>query len=176
MVETNMRAVILHVRFVFVIAFAATSAVSSAAVAVDLSNPVRNTQRDKESATYSWTGLYVGGHAGYGASLLSGRGPLGSASGVLQGVLAGGQLGYNYQIDTWVLGIEGDLSWSGVKVGAPLPGGGNVSIRDNYFATAAARLGYALNRTLVFAKGGYASTQESWNVSSGGKHPWGKFD
>jgi outer membrane immunogenic protein len=175
MVETNMRAAMPRVQFLFVIALPLTCA-GSLAVAADLSNPLTNRQRDKETAVYSWTGLYVGAHSGYGASLLSGKGPLGSASGVLQGPLAGGQLGYNYQIDKWVLGVEGDISWSGSKADAPLPGGGNVSIKDNYFATAAARVGYALNRTLVFAKGGYLSTQESWNVSSGGKHPWGKFD
>jgi len=146
-----------------------------AAIAADLQSPA-NIRTNNITQPYNWTGFYVGVQAGYGASLLSGHGPLGSASGVLQGPLAGVQLGYNYQIGPWVAGIEGNLAWSGIKVGAPLPGGGHVSIKDNYFATAAARLGYAFNRTLIFAKGGYAATQESWNISSGGAHPWGKFD
>ncbi|MGE5304044.1 MAG: outer membrane protein [Alphaproteobacteria bacterium] len=33
-----------------------------------------------------------------------------------KGLIAGGQIGYNYQINpTWVVGLEGDLQWSGEK-------------------------------------------------------------
>src|SRR5690348_14506137 len=105
---------------VFIIAVLPACSVS-AAFSADLQSSAKNSTNNT-ARPYNWTGLYVGGEAGYGASIMSGKGPLGSASGVLQGALAGGQLGYNYQIDTWVIGVEGDLSWSAIKVGAPLPG------------------------------------------------------
>src|SRR5215475_2677418 len=56
-------------------------------------------------ALYNWTGCYGGGHFG---SLFEQQdwGALGSDSG--PGLVVGGQLGCNYQISTWVFGIQGD--------------------------------------------------------------------
>src|SRR3954468_16487436 len=66
---------------------------------------------------YNWTGFYVGGHFGYGWSTLTGTDPTdGTVSdGKLKGILGGAQLGYNYQIGSIVLGVEGDFSFSDVK-------------------------------------------------------------
>ena len=70
-------------------------------------------------AAYSWTGLYVGGQIGYGfgdntgnvafttPGGMSGNPPLvGDAS----GVIGGAHLGYNLQIDPWVIGVEGTIN------------------------------------------------------------------
>ena len=69
-------------------------------------------------AAYTWTGLYVGGQIGYGfgdntgnvafttPGGMSGASPLvGDAS----GVIGGAHLGYNLQIDPWVIGVEGTV-------------------------------------------------------------------
>src|SRR3954467_4275672 len=96
-------------RHVYVVSTLATLFISPA-FAADLETSANDT-RDKVAQTYRWTGVHLGANSGYGASLISGKGPLGSASGVLQGALAGAKLGYNYQIDTWVIGLEGDLAW-----------------------------------------------------------------
>jgi hypothetical protein len=55
---------------------------------------------------YLWTG--VGVHAGGGWADL-GVGDTGS------GFIGGGQVGYNYQINQWVFGLEADISGSGIK-------------------------------------------------------------
>jgi outer membrane immunogenic protein len=47
---------------------------------------------------YNWTGFYVGAHAGVGWS--DGD----------SGFIGGGQVGFNYQINQWVLGVEGDFA------------------------------------------------------------------
>jgi outer membrane immunogenic protein len=71
---------------------------------------------------YNWTGFYVGVNGGYGfvggtstASISGGllNGATGTGSGNLSGALAGGQLGANYQINSFVIGVEGDFDWSG---------------------------------------------------------------
>ena len=51
---------------------------------------------------YNWTGFYAGAHAGVGWSDGDGSG-----SG---GFVGGGQIGFNYQINQWVLGVEGDFA------------------------------------------------------------------
>src|SRR5260370_22653806 len=71
---------------------------------------------------FSWTGCYVGVHAGAGVLLDQG---FRSGGGVTLdlvadrhgvGGLAGGQIGCNYQTGMLVLGIEGEGFWSGMKV------------------------------------------------------------
>jgi hypothetical protein len=80
---------------------------------------------------YNWTGLYVGAHFGGGLAQTSwtdlspflcsnslgglpcAANEAGSHNAV--GPLGGGQLGYNWQFGRWVLGIEGQYSFAGLK-------------------------------------------------------------
>ena len=70
--------------------------------------------------TVSWTGFYVGGIAGvdYGRSEYIVPG-LAGADIHPSGTLLGGTVGYNYQIDKYVLGIEADDSWTNYRGSAP---------------------------------------------------------
>ena len=82
------------------------------------------------------------------------------------GVVGGGQIGYNWQFaPNWVLGIEGDISGTGIHstTFAPLvaPGvgvvGTNSAERDfKWLATVRGRLGYAADRWLFYVTGGGA--------------------
>jgi len=76
-------------------------------------------------AYYSWTGFYIGANAGYEWADTSGvfdpQIAIGDfASGIqpvdqkLDGGLAGGQIGYNYQFHHVVLGIDFSGSWDGL--------------------------------------------------------------
>jgi outer membrane immunogenic protein len=80
---------------------------------------------------YSWTGLYVGINGGYswgrsdtdvqfltfpgGVPIVAPAGSITSADFKMDGGIAGVQAGYNWQQNNWVLGIEGDIQWSGQK-------------------------------------------------------------
>ena len=70
---------------------------------------------------YNWTGQYVGFNLGgsWGSqdnSLVTTTGvSVLSNSDHLDGVIGGGQIGYNWQINQWVLGIEADFQGSGQK-------------------------------------------------------------
>ena len=77
---------------------------------------------------FSWTGCYIGGHAGYAW----GKKRVDFTPNVfgldfdhdVDGFIAGGQVGCNlWQRDRWVFGIEGQASWADIdgSVG-PFPG------------------------------------------------------
>ncbi|MDP3079087.1 outer membrane protein [Bradyrhizobium sp.] len=102
----------------------------------------------------------------------------GSTSGIFNqrggGAVAGGQVGYNWQATrNWVLGVEGDLSWTGIgqdSSTAILPVGNFVCVarsstmgRDvNWLATVRGRVGYAWDRALFYATGGVAFSDLSY--------------
>jgi outer membrane immunogenic protein len=127
------------------------------------------------AVVYSWTGFYIGGHVGGGWSAFKGMDPAVPGdpwtSVNTSGVLAGGQLGFNYQIGSVVLGAEGSYAWSNIRVsdGGPFAGGGalTVTLKNDYVATAAGRIGYAFDRVLVFGKGGAAWTRDKLDASDG---------
>ena len=136
-------------------------------------------------AAFSWTGCYIGAHAGYGwgrnkndfgTAVRSGAteepGPafdseFGPFDHNTRGGVLGGQAGCNYQFQqNWVVGIEGELFWSGLKGSftAPEDGGGvgdpgtftQFESRNRWDADLALRLGYTWGRSLLYGKAGVA--------------------
>jgi opacity protein-like surface antigen len=88
-----------------------------------------------------------------------------------KGWLGGGQAGYNWQRNSLVYGLEGDLDFSGMKASASAPffvngteGGdlagftGNVGLQQklDYFGTVRGRLGWANDSVLLYGTGGLA--------------------
>jgi outer membrane immunogenic protein len=78
------------------------------------------------------------------------------------GLVVGGQLGCNYQISTWVFGIQGDAAWldtSGThldQVSARLTDRSKIDL----LSSVTGRFGYAWDRLLTYAKAGGAWTQQ----------------
>jgi len=124
---------------------------------------------------YNWTGFYVGLNAGgsWGRQdndlVTVPGGVVGlSNSDSLDGFIGGGQIGYNWQINQWVLGVEADFQGStqsgdGSFVIAPFAGvavipGLTVNYTDKleWFGTVRGRLGYAWDRWLAYFTGGFA--------------------
>jgi outer membrane immunogenic protein len=131
---------------------------------------------------FTWTGFYVGVNAGYGWQNNEDNSffvPPGTfvtapaASGVVSfaddngdGFVGGAQVGYNYQIGTFVVGLEADLQWADlggssgtafVPAGFPptfVPAGAAGGV--DWFGTVRARLGFAFDRALVYGTGGFA--------------------
>ncbi len=117
---------------------------------------------------YNWTGFYLGANAGVGfwdSGHVTINDPvLGPQSLPINGSTAfvgGGQAGYNYQVGQTVFGVEADIQ--GVSGGSSFNWGryntffgpGN-SGNTGYLGTARGRLGYAIDRTLIYATGGFA--------------------
>ncbi len=125
-------------------------------------------------AFVDWSGVYVGGHVGYGGGMKDWTDP--AVDFTAQGFLAGGQVGINKQIASLVFGVELEGSWADIS-GSPTfsfggPGLGGfetVSAHSQIdgMATAAGRVGLAADRWFVFAKGGVTGAWEkhSWSLS-----------
>jgi outer membrane immunogenic protein len=126
---------------------------------------------------FSWTGFYIGGHIGagwgdkhwYSASTAPG---LDQGLHHVRGGLAGGQIGLNYQVGYWVLGIEADAAWADLNgvhtdVGFLLGGASEVNrSKVESVGTVAGRLGYAVDRVLGYVKGGAAWAHDKYTVSN----------
>ena len=115
-----------------------------------------------------WTGFYGGIHAGYGwgdkrfiDNFPTPDGEL-DADASVKGGFGGFQGGFNKQFNRWVVGVEGDFSWSGVEsTFSCFPFGDQVcSAHPEWFASLAGRLGYAWGPTLLYLKGGAALTED----------------
>jgi outer membrane immunogenic protein len=119
--------------------------------------------------SFSWTGFYLGGHAGGGwgdSSWDYETSKFSNTSSSLSGGLGGIQAGYNLQLRTLVLGLEGSVSWASLEGSSDFvnPGNGLIGTNHtqlNWVGDASLRAGLALDRTLLFAKTGVA---------------WGGFD
>ena len=135
-----------------------------AALAADMGRPVyKAPPAGALPVSYDWTGFYVGGHVGYGWADKSWTDAFGlGTSHTADGFLGGGQVGFNYQINQFVLGVEGDVSWANLKgdstqvfgLAAPVTQGFNSEV--DWTATLTGRLGFAFDRWLVYGKGGAA--------------------
>ena len=70
-------------------------------------------------APYSWTGWYIGANAGYGVGYGQGTFAFGPAfetfNAMPAGAFGGGQLGYNYQFGSFVVGAETDIQGAGIS-------------------------------------------------------------
>ncbi len=98
----------------------------------------------------------------------------GSTDGMVTG---GGQVGYNYQIDNFVLGVEGDIKGGGLSTATNVPAGGltnfapgsNFQTSSDFDASVRGRLGYAWNQFLFYGTGGvaYANVNLKSNFAQG---------
>jgi outer membrane autotransporter protein len=130
----------------------------------------------------NWTGFYVGG---FGSALL-GTADWGYVGGGVSphvgGYDFGGDIGYDYQIGAWVLGVQAELgktNLNGSTVCGPLLSGSatfpttnaapmfqmTCNAWANWLATATARVGYAWERVLFYVRAGGAWTKEQVNAT-----------
>ena len=118
-------------------------------------------------AAYNWTGFYVGINAGWGwgTGSLSGPPPTGDLEG--SGGLIGGTLGYNWQSNQIVWGVEADIAWSGIEGSGRCGGGLVCEVRNDWLGTARGRIGYAMDRFMPYVTGGLAYGDVSASVTGG---------
>lgn len=117
-------------------------------------------------AAVNWTGFYAGAHLGYlqsRATLTDPTAPGSSSFVTPKGFLGGGQIGFNQQLGSWVVGLEADFSWSNAdgSITERDPGTGDVTqstVKVRWTSLVTGRLGHTFDRALVYAKGGAAFT------------------
>lgn len=138
---------------VTVTSIAATMAMVGAVHAADIaSDPV----------VHDWSGFYVGAHVGYGEGYYDGIWEASSddynASDLdLSGIVGGLHAGFNHQIDSIVLGIEGDITFVDWSDSQTKSSGYEVMSGDvNFLASLRGRVGIAFDNVLLFGTGGIA--------------------
>jgi outer membrane immunogenic protein len=111
---------------------------------------------------FSWTGFYIGGNAGAAWTRGDVSDSLGNSwSNAQQAVFTGGgQIGANYQVNWFVVGVEADFDWMANNHNSsnavPVPGGDSfqLSANNRWITTLAARAGVAADNWLFYVKGG----------------------
>jgi outer membrane immunogenic protein len=106
-----------------------------------------------------WEGAYVGVNGGYGWSNSNFTEP--------DGAFGGGQIGYNWQRDRFVFGVEGDIQASDINANADFGGFGNARTDIDWFSTVRGRLGIAQGPWLLYGTGGVAFADISNRVDIG---------
>ena len=131
---------------------------------------------------WSWTGFYVGANVGghwgddelttttsppnFVAGFATALDAASAATVKPQGLIGGVQAGYNWQFNSFLMGVEADangLSGTGSRsvTFGPLGGAGagtfmNDSVQETFLATVRGRVGVTFDRALLYATGGYA--------------------
>jgi outer membrane immunogenic protein len=154
---------------------AALLALTGAAVAADLP-PAQNYYKAPAfmPPPFTWTGFYVGvnGGGGFGNSKWDTTNGFNTSGGFV-----GGTIGYNYQIQHFVVGVEGDVDWDSIKGST-----GGFSTSNTWLSTVRGRVGYAADRFMPYVTGGGAfgninasapglaggsATNAGWTVGAG---------
>jgi outer membrane immunogenic protein len=119
---------------------------------------------------FSWSGFYIGAHIG-GAwgdvdvlELDDEAGEYNAAGNSwgydADGVFGGAQIGVNWQPSSLLLGIEADIGLLGIDGDAPDPASPGLdtisSVDGGFYATVTGRVGLAMDRLLIYGKGGVA--------------------
>jgi outer membrane immunogenic protein len=127
-------------------------------------------------ALYDWTGLYAGLHLGgawadTGAYDNQGYNRIGDAWGAnSSGFLAGGQLGYNWQVGWLMLGLEGDigdlgLNGNGTSHFAATNFDTSSATDADFYLTARGRLGIVADHWMIYATGGYFGAETRVSIT-----------
>ena len=114
-----------------------------------------------------WTGLYLGANAGYAFGKSSQRdASVAPADGDyhVKGGMIGGAVGYNWQIQNYVYGLEADASFASIAGSSSICGVAGLAAhtcgtKSDAFGTVRARGGFAIDNSLIYATGGLAVAQ-----------------
>jgi outer membrane immunogenic protein len=151
---------------------AVAALVASPAFAADM--PVKAPKAPPPPVLYNWTGCYIGAHIGGAWAhkewsdpfLAPGFNPFNTHD--ASGVIAGGQIGCDYQFTatSWVIGAEVQGSWGNLKGDSvdPLATNETDHSKVTSLGTITGRIGYAWDRVLLYAKGGGAWAHDKFHI------------
>ena len=136
------------------------------------------------AAVYNWTGFYIGGNIGYGwgqntnpsISFVDPAPAVGFAPYFAlggngfpnlkpAGVIGGGQIGYNWQMNQFVLGAVADFQAADIQSSVTVavvptlpavPSSQTLSQRLDFLGTVRGKAGFALNNVMLYGTGGLA--------------------
>jgi outer membrane immunogenic protein len=158
-----------HRKFMRATCVAAAALWSSCALAADLGPyrprpPEPTYEPDYEARAPIWRGAYIGLNGGYPWGDTTARFTAPDISGTAalhpEGWFGGGQVGYNAQFGPMVLGVEADIQVADLSDAAatatPAGFAARATTDIDWFSTVRGRAGFAIDRVLVYATGGFA--------------------
>jgi outer membrane immunogenic protein len=129
-----------------------------------------------EEQPYDWSGVYAGIFAGIGHTSSDWDGedddlvfdPVDIDESLDEtAFLLGGLIGINFQHDSFVFGLEGDIAWFHSKEEENLDGAEGLDLTSeiDWLGSLRARLGLAADRTLFYVTGGlaFADAEHTWD-------------
>jgi outer membrane immunogenic protein len=145
------------------------TSIAGAAYAADLPAPPA-TPYSKAPAIVSpvtnWSGFYIGAMGGYGSENAN-------QAGGLTGGFGGATVGYNWQFNSFVAGIEADGAWGSVSnsVTGPIPPFGAVTLASKVdaLATVRGRFGVAIDQVLLYGTAGLALADNKLSITALGQ-------
>src|SRR5271165_2851018 len=154
-------------------------ALAGTAVAADLPPPAPPPVYVPPVPIFTWTGVYVGAQIGYAwgnqnVNLGDNFGAFATASNSANGAIGGAHVGYNLQLNQFVLGLEGDVdgsslskSTSGVIFPLGIATFATYNSNADVQGSIRGRVGYAFERVLLYATGGVAFLGTNANLTTG---------
>lgn len=122
------------------------------------------------AATYNWSGAYIGVHGGLATGNTTADADLlgfitVSTDYDMSGGFYGGHVGYNHQIGNAVFGIEGALSGGDISGSQSCVILFNCARNVDMLASVSGRIGYAMDRSMVYGSLGVAWADVETNVT-----------
>ena len=153
----------------FVISAAVAMSLATPALAADMA--VKAPPPAPLPMIYDWSGFYIGANGGWGQShscldFVTAVGTVASGCGDRSGGVAGGQIGYRWQTNQFVFGLEAQGDWANLR-------NTRVSLLNPTLSTTAktdgiglftGQIGWAWNASLLYVKGGAAVTSNHLDV------------
>jgi outer membrane immunogenic protein len=145
----------------------------ASAMAADLAARMPVKAPPPVAAVFSWTGFYIGGHVGYGwgrsrtdvglpdALDCGGGASCESIAYDTNGAFGGAYIGYNWQVNSLVFGLEAEGGYLGAKATVFSTIATDHRFETTYggYGAFTGRLGFAVDRVLFYGKGGLAVAQ-----------------
>ncbi len=126
-----------------------------------------------QAGGYTWTGGGAARPDGLWSTALDAAGSAFSAATAAaqpHSSLGGGQIGFNYQIQNFVVGVEADLTYTGLDTTSAMAAassGGSLAftpdVSSHWLSTMRGRFGTTIDRLLVYTTGGLAVAQRNFN-------------
>jgi outer membrane immunogenic protein len=142
------------------LASAGAVAVTGSALAADLPSYSPPPAYVPPTPIFTWTGVYIGGQVGYAwgrqSSTIFDPYSTTNFSYTPNGVIGGAHVGYNWQVNQWVFGVEGSVDGTSISksfLAAPFV---TVGSSTDIQGSIRGRLGIAWDRALIYATGGAA--------------------
>lgn len=145
------------------------SSIAGAACAADLPAPPAAPYSKAPplvSPLTNWSGFYIGAMGGYASENTS-------TTGGLKGGFGGGTVGYNWQFNNFVAGIEADGAFADISnsVTVPVPPFGPVTLaaKVDALATVRGRFGVTFDQVLLYGTAGLALADNKLDLTAVGQ-------